>query len=148
MTSVEQVAAGLLGAVPFARTLGLEIDEATAGRAVLRLPDEGAHHNHVGAPHAWALFTLGESASGAIVLGSFAGLLDRATPLVVRAEIAYKKLARGVVEAEARLGRPAGEVVAELDAGERPEFPVHISIHNQDGVTTAEMTVIWTLKPH
>lgn len=40
------------------------------------------------------------------------------------------------------------EVVAELDAGKRPEFPVAIEIRRADGAVTGEMTVVWTLRPN
>jgi hypothetical protein len=66
----------------------------------------------------------------------------------VRAEIGYKKLATGPVTATARLGRPAAEVVAELDAGRRPEFPVQVDITRRDGAVTGEMTIVWTLRPN
>lgn len=148
-----QVAAGMLEAVPFARTLGIEFlevaPEAEDGvRVVVRLPDSPATHNHLAGPHAGAMFTLGEIATGAVMLAAFAQLLDRAVPLVARAEIAYRKLAFGPVLATARLGRPAAEVVAELEAGQRPEFPVTVQIATEEGKVTAEMTVVWTLRPH
>jgi acyl-coenzyme A thioesterase PaaI-like protein len=134
--------------VPMARTLNLEFVETTAERAVVRLPDQPDFHNHVGGPHAGAMFTLAESASGAIVLGAFGDQLSRAVPLAVTAEIGYKKLAMGPVTATATLGRPITEVVADLDAGERPEFPVNVSIQREDGAVTGEMTIIWTLRPN
>lgn len=134
--------------VPMAATLNLEFIETTPERAVVRLPDQPAFHNHVGGPHAGAMFTLAESASGAIVLAAFGDQLSRAVPLAVRAEIGYKKLAKGVVTATATLGRPAADVVAELDAGGRPEFPVAIAIQREDEAVTGEMTVVWTLRPN
>ncbi|WP_329106732.1 DUF4442 domain-containing protein [Micromonospora sp. NBC_01699] len=146
-----QIAAGMLEAVPFVRTLGVEFveiapDGADGVRVTVRLPDSPATHNHVGGPHAGALFTLGETASGAVVLTAFGALLDRAVPLTVTADIAYRKLALGPVRATARLGRPATEVIAEFDAGTRPEFPVRVEIGTEDGEPTAEMTVLWTLR--
>ncbi|MFG2196398.1 DUF4442 domain-containing protein [Streptomyces sp. NPDC048639] len=138
----------LTATVPMARTLNLEFLETTAERAVLRLPDQTDFHNHVGGPHAGAMFTLAESASGAIVLAAFGEQLTRAVPLAVRAEIGYKKLAMGPVTATATLGRPVADVVAELDAGRRPEFPVGIEITREDGAVTGEMTVVWTLRPN
>ncbi|MCG7528030.1 DUF4442 domain-containing protein [Streptomyces sp. OfavH-34-F] len=144
MTAGEMLAA----TVPMVRTLNLEFLETTADRAVIRMPDQPDYHNHVGGPHAGAMFTLAESASGAIVIAAFGDQLSRAVPLAVRAEIGYKKLAMGEVTATATLGRPAAEVVAELDAGERPEFPVTVEIRRADGAVTGEMTVIWTLRPH
>ncbi|MFF6777380.1 DUF4442 domain-containing protein [Streptomyces sp. NPDC012637] len=148
--SADQMTVGemLAATVPMARTLKLEFLETTAERAVVRLPDQAEYHNHVGGPHAGAMFTLAESASGAIVLAAFGDQLSRAVPLAVNAEIGYKKLAMGVVTATATLGRPAAEVVAELDAGRRPEFPVHIAITREDGAVTGEMTVVWTLRPN
>ncbi|MEV4740231.1 DUF4442 domain-containing protein [Streptomyces sp. NPDC049555] len=138
----------LAATVPMVRTLNLEFEETGAERAVLRLPDQPAYHNHVGGPHAGAMFTLAESASGAIVLAAFGDQLGRATPLAVRSEIAYKKLAMGPVTATAELGRPATEILAELDAGARPEFPVRVSITREDGAETGEMTIWWTLRPN
>ncbi|MER7708574.1 DUF4442 domain-containing protein [Kitasatospora sp. NPDC097605] len=134
--------------VPMARTLKLEYLETTPERAVLRLPDQAEYHNHVGGPHAGAMFTLAESASGCIVLGAFGDQLSRAVPLAVSAEISYKKLAMGAVTATAVLGRPAAEIVAELDRGERPEFPVAVEITRADGAVTGVMTVLWTLRPN
>lgn len=138
----------LAATVPMARTLNLQFLEAGPEKAVVALPDRSEFHNHVGGPHAGAMFTLGESASGAIVLAAFGDQLSRAVPLAVGAEIAYRKLAMGAVTATATLGRPAAEIVAQLDAGERPEFPVAIEIRRADGAVTGEMTVIWTLRPN
>lgn len=148
--SAEQMTAGemLAATVPMVRTLNLEFLESTAERAVVRMPDQADYHNHVGGPHAGAMFTLAESASGAIVIAAFGDQLSRAVPLAVSAEIGYRKLAMGEVTATAVLGRPAAEVVAELDAGERPEFPVTVEIKRGDGAVTGEMTVIWTLRPN
>ncbi|MCX4398169.1 MULTISPECIES: DUF4442 domain-containing protein [unclassified Streptomyces] len=138
----------LVATVPMARTLNLEFLETTAERAVVRLPDQAEYHNHIGGPHAGAMFTLAESASGAIVIAAFGDQMSRAVPLAVKAEIGYKKLAKGVVTATATLGRPVAEVVAELDEGKRPEFPVAIEIQRADGAVTGEMTVVWTLRPN
>lgn len=144
----QTLAAGMMQAVPFARTLGVRFLEAGPERAVLALPDAEELHNHVGGPHAGAMFALGETASGAIVMAAFAEQLARAVPLAVRAEIAYRKLAMGEVHATATLGRPAAEVVAELDAGTRPEFDVAIQLTTADGTPVAEMLVVWTLRPN
>ncbi|MEU9990782.1 DUF4442 domain-containing protein [Streptomyces sp. NPDC048045] len=148
--SADQMSIGemLAATVPMARTLNLEFLETSPEKAVVSLPDQGEYHNHVGGPHAGAMFTLGESASGAIVLAAFGDQLSRAVPLAVRAEIGYKKLAMGAVTATATLGRPAADVVAELDAGQRPEFPVSVEIRRADGAVTSEMQVLWTLRPN
>ncbi|MDT0442604.1 DUF4442 domain-containing protein [Streptomyces johnsoniae] len=138
----------LTATVPMVRTLGLEFLHTDAERAVVRLPDRPEYRNHVGGPHAGAMFTLAESASGAVVLAAFGAELSRAVPLAVRAEIHYKKLARGPVTATAVLGRPVADVVADLDAGQRPEFPVRVTLTRTDEGVTGEMTVVWTLRPN
>ncbi|MEU4801126.1 DUF4442 domain-containing protein [Actinosynnema sp. NPDC023587] len=142
------VADAMTQAVPWVQTSRVEFFELTGDRVVAGLPDDPATHNHVAGPHAAMIFGLGETASGAVAMAAFAPHLGKATPLVARSEITYRKLARGALRAEAVLGRPADEVVAELDAGTRPEFPVAVTITNADGVTTAEMTVVWTLRPN
>ncbi|NUT98280.1 MAG: DUF4442 domain-containing protein [Saccharothrix sp.] len=142
------VADAMKQAVPWVKTSGVEFPEVAGDRVVAELPDAAETHNHVGGPHAAMIFGLGETASGAVAMAAFAPHMAKATPLVARSEIAYKKLALGVLRAEAVLGRPADEVVAELDAGTRPEFPVNVTVTNAEGVTTAEMVVVWTLKPN
>lgn len=134
--------------VPWVTTAGIDFKEITATRVVTVLPDRADQHNHVGGPHAALSFGVAETASGAVLLAAFSEQLGRATPLVTHSEIAYKKVALGDITAEAVLGRPAEEVIAELDEGKRPEFPVHVTIRNAEGVTTAEVTVTWTLRPN
>lgn len=132
----------LLATVPFAATLGIKF----IGPNQAVLPDREDLHNHVAGPHAGALFALGETVSGAIVLGTFGDQLTRATPLAVRADIGYVKLARGEVTATATLRDDPAKVVAALDRGERPEFEVGVEITRGDGAVTATMTVVWTLR--
>jgi acyl-coenzyme A thioesterase PaaI-like protein len=142
------VADAMKQAVPWVKTVGVEFPEVSGDRVVAELPDREELRNHVGGPHAAMVFGVAETASGAVVMAAFAPHLAKATPLVTRSEISYKKLALGVLRAEAVLGRPAAEVVAELEAGKRPEFPVAVTITDAQGVTTGEMTVVWTLRPN
>jgi acyl-coenzyme A thioesterase PaaI-like protein len=134
--------------VPWVGTVGIEFVEVTAERAVLRLPDEPGLRNHVGGPHAAMIFGVGETATGAVTLAAFASTMERATPLPVRSEIAYQRIARGPLTAVAVLGRPAEDVLAELDAGTRPEFGIDVTITDGDGQETTRMTVVWTLRPN
>lgn len=142
------VADAMKQTVPWVKTVGVEFPEVAADRVVAELPDREDLRNHVGGPHAAMMFGVAETASGAVVIAAFGPHMDKATPLVVRSEIAYKKVALGTLRAEAVLGRPAADVVAELAAGTRPEFPVSVTITNAEGVTTGEMTVVWTLRPN
>lgn len=134
--------------VPWVRTVGIEFGEISPERAVVRLPDVPDLRNHVEGPHAAMIFGLGETASGAVGLAAFAHVMERVTPLPVRSEIAYRKVARGPLTAEAVLRRPAADVLAELDAGTRPEFGVEVTITDADGRETTRMAVVWTLRPN
>jgi uncharacterized protein (TIGR00369 family) len=142
------IAAFLLDSVPFARLLGISFDSVGTGAAVARLRDRDDLHNHVGGPHAGALFTLAESASGAAMLSALADQLSRAVPLATQATVRYAKLAKGEVTASAVLRADRAEIVAELDAGKRPEFDVAVEIADAAGVVVSEMTVSWTLRPN
>lgn len=144
----DEIKAGMPALVPFVGTLRLEYDEVAPERTVLRLLDDPAFHNHVGGPHAGAIFTLAESASGAAVLAAFGDLLDRVTPLAASAQITYRALQRGPVTATAALGRPVDEVRAGVDAGELVQFPVSVVMTDSGGAVTSEMSIAWALKPH
>jgi acyl-coenzyme A thioesterase PaaI-like protein len=122
-----------------------DLDDGTAS---MRLTDNADHHNHVGGPHAGAMFTLAESASGAIIIGTFGDQLNRAVPFPTTAEISFLKVAMGDITAKATLGRSRDEVVAELDEGKRPVFPIEVELSTGDGTVTGRMTIIWTLKPN
>jgi acyl-coenzyme A thioesterase PaaI-like protein len=148
MTDVAALAAGMSQAVPFVRTLGISfVDVAADGTVVVaELTDRDNLHNHVGGPHAGVLFSLGETASGAVVLSAFGAQLADTVPLAVGARIAYRKLAMGGVRATATLTRPVQDVLNELAEGVRPEFDVAVEIATSDGMVTAEMTVTWSLR--
>ena len=142
----DTIKAGLSAAVPLVRTMHIEYLELSDERALLRLPDDAAFHNHIGGLHAGAIFSLGESASGAIVIAAFNEQLARSVPLAGEASITYKRVAMGPVLAEARLGKAKADVVAELDSGENGRFPVEVTLTTEDGTVTAEMTVVWVLR--
>jgi acyl-coenzyme A thioesterase PaaI-like protein len=132
--------------VPMVGTLDLAFIELTADSAIMKLPDQLAFRNHLGGPHAGAMFTLGESASGALVLANFADRLESVVPLAVSAEIRYQAVAMGEVVAEARMLATPVDVLKSLDEGERPEFEIHIGF-TSSGRDTGHMSVTWTLKP-
>ncbi len=145
---LDAVKVGFPQAVPMVSTLSLEFGDLDLQHAQMSMPDQKAYHNHVGGPHAGAMFTLAESASGALVLANFGDRLEDATPLAVEATIRYLKLAMGPVTATARMMRSGEEILAELDGGGRPEFLVEIDLATADGTVTGQMTIVWTLKPN
>ena len=146
MPDFDAIRKGFSEAVPFARTLGIEYLELSAEHAVVRLPDRAEQHNHVGGPHAGAMFTLGESATGAIVLASFPDLLAEYTPLAAGAQIRYRALAMGDVTAEATLARAAADVRADLARDGRARFDVGVVLRDAAGTVTGEMSVTWAFR--
>jgi acyl-coenzyme A thioesterase PaaI-like protein len=136
----------LQGAIPFNGHLGLEVVEVGDGRGVVRLPDEDHLHNHVGSQHAGGLFAAGEAASGAAFMGAFADHLGGITPLARSAEIDYKKLAKGPIDATATLDADVQELLGTLDSEGRVQFPVGIEMTDGDGQVVAGMTVEWHVR--
>jgi len=146
VTDFDAIAKGLTQAVPFAGYLGLEITSVSAGEAVVRLPERPELKNHVGSQHAGALFTAAEAASGAAFVGAFAERMGDVTPLARAAEISYEKIANGPIDASARLGVPADEALATLDAEGKVVFPCEIELTDADGQRVATATVQWHVR--
>jgi uncharacterized protein (TIGR00369 family) len=146
MIDFDAIAKGMTIAVPFIGHLDLEITSISEGEAVVRLPDRPDLHNHVGSQHAGALFTVAETASGAAFVGAFAARMADVTPLARNAEIAYEKIAKGPIEASAKLGIDAGEALATLDADGRVEFPCEVELTDESGTRVAIATVSWHVR--
>ncbi len=146
MTDFDAIAAGMTQAVPFAGHLGLEITSIAEGEATVALPERAELTNHVGSQHAGALFTLAETASGAAFVGAFAERMGDVTPLARSAEISYEKIARGPIEAQAKLAVPKDEALATLDAEGKVVFPCEIELSDASGQRVATATVQWHVR--
>jgi uncharacterized protein (TIGR00369 family) len=135
--------------VPMVRTLGIEVIDATAERAHAVLPDDPRWHNHIGGPHVGAMFTLAESASGALVLAAAGDLLDRCTPLARTARMEF--LAKALGEVSAVATADPDEVAAAraaVDAPDgRPRFTVVVEL-SAAGETTGRLSIDWVLFRH
>lgn len=142
----DAIAKGMSMAVPFVGHLDLEIDSIDEGEAVVRLPERRELTNHVGTQHAGALFTVAETASGAAFVGAFAARLGDVTPLARSAEIVYERVARGPIQAAARLGIGAAEALRTLDAEGRVEFPCEVELTDESGERVAAATVRWHVR--
>ena len=146
MTDFDAIAAGMSQAVPFAGFLGLEITKMAEGEATVVLPERQDLTNHVGSQHAGALFTAAENASGAAFVGAFAERMGDVTPLARSAEIAYEKIARGPITAQATLGIPKDEALATLDRDGKVEFPCDVVLSDAEGTQVASATVRWHVR--
>jgi acyl-coenzyme A thioesterase PaaI-like protein len=142
----EALRTGLQQAIPYNNHVGLEYVGVSEGKAVVRLPDAANLHNHVGSQHAGALFSAGEAASGGAFVGAFAEHLAAITPLAKSAQIDYRKLAKGPIDATATLSEAREALLARLEADGRVEFPVTVELTDADGQTVAGMSVLWHVR--
>jgi len=142
------IASLIAGAEGFVRTLGPRVVSSSPDRAVVRLDAGPELHNHVGGPHAAAIFGLGETAAFVVLLEVFGDLVEQgAVPLVKSAEIAYSAVATGPLLATARLTGDPVEARASLGARGVAVFAVEVVFtREQDGVQTAVMTAQMALK--
>jgi acyl-coenzyme A thioesterase PaaI-like protein len=134
-----------LARIPYTRELGFAIERAADGEVQMTLRDAEATRNLAGTVHAGALFTFGET-----VAGVAAGLetLEHGFPFARRAEIRYRRPARGAVQGYARV--EAGEVrrvIRELSRDGRSELSVSVRLAGADGETLAEMDVDYAFRP-
>ena len=113
---LDLIAKSMGTAVPYIGYMGIEVTAMEDGAATTLLPDRPELKNHVGSQHAGALFAAAETASGAAFVGAFAARMGDVTPLARSAEISYLKVARGAIEAKAKLSAPPADALATLDA--------------------------------
>ncbi|HEV7400382.1 MAG TPA: DUF4442 domain-containing protein [Solirubrobacterales bacterium] len=146
MTDFDAIAKGMTLAVPFAGHLGLEITHVAEGEALVVLPEGHELTNHVGSQHAGALFTVAETASGAAFVGAFAERMGDVTPLARNAEISYEKIAKGPIEASAKLGVDPAAALATLDAEGKVVFPCEVELNDADGQRVATAVVQWHVR--
>lgn len=142
----KQLVEALNGSVPFARHASVTVIDANMSGASAILSEASFLLNHVGSQHAGALFTVGEAASGAAMTAVFADLLATATPLVRQAKIQYRKVARGAIEANARLSRDPAAVREELNSAGKADFDVVVTLQDSAAVEVGTMVVEWSLR--
>jgi acyl-coenzyme A thioesterase PaaI-like protein len=136
---------GLAAAIPFNVHVGLEFVELGPGVAVVRLPDDERLRNHVGSQHAAGLFAAAEAASGGAFVGAFADRLGQVTPLASAAEISYRRIASGPIDARAELS-DAGDLIERLDADGKVSFAIEVNLTDADGKRVAHAKVDWHVR--
>lgn len=139
----DAIKAHLSRSIPFAAHSGVVIDNVGAGTARAHLPATPETANHIGTPHAGAMFTLGETASGAAMAGAFAEILLTLRPVAAEAKIGYLKIARGTLTAEAECSQPADALRATLDSTGKVVFDVAVKVTDETGVQVGAMSVAW-----
>ncbi len=135
-----------LAKIPYTSELGLTLDRVVDGEVQMTLPDSDTNRNLAGTVHAGLLYTFGETLAGVA-----AGLetLEQAFPFARRAEIHYRRPARGTVHGIARVEpREIQRVLDELVREGRSELTVRAQLAGDDGKTVAEVAVDYAFRPH
>jgi len=131
--------------IPFISTVGLTIDEITPGEAIATMPARPEVQNHMGTAHAGAVYTLGESASGGVVLSMFADLLPNVFIALKSASVTHTKARPGDVVATARLVGNARETRSTYDESGKVDFDVDVGLA-VDGVEVARVVYTWAVR--
>ncbi|MCF6216572.1 MAG: DUF4442 domain-containing protein [Emcibacter sp.] len=143
MTLYDMIRDQISANVPFAKHAGITLTELTDGGGSAKLGEQAETQNHIGSQHAGALFTLGETASGAAMAGCFAPILLSVRPVAAKASIKYLKIAKGAIYAKAVTSRSGEDLQAELEAKGHTIFTVDVSLSDQRNRVVAEMVVDW-----
>jgi len=142
------VPALLHGASGFVGTLGPRVLSSSREGALLRL-DAGPHlHNHLGGPHAAAIFGLGETAAFAVLLEVFGDLVEGGgVPLVKSSSIGYSGIATGPLLAAAALDADEAGTRARYAERGSASFDVQVTFRREsDDTETARATYAMALK--
>jgi uncharacterized protein (TIGR00369 family) len=132
--------------VPFAAHNGVNIVEISDGEAIAKISQTPNSINHIGSQHAGALFTLGETASGCAMAGTFAEHILSIRPLAVDARIKYTKIAKGSIKARATVGADTNALRATLLAEGKISFNIDVAMTDEANRIVSEMTVNWHIR--
>ena len=134
------------GSTGFVGTLGARVLGVDPAR--LRLDAGPELHNHLGGPHAAAIFGLGETAAFVVLLRVFGDLVEQgAVPLVKSSQIGYSAVATGPLLAQAELTGDEASARAALAAKGRAGFDVEVRFRREaDDVETAVATYVMALR--
>lgn len=145
--TVDELTDLLPSVVPFVGKLGIMYQHMDGTGARLALKSHPSLLNHVGTVHAGVLFTLAESASGAVLVSGIGDLLDKITPVVTSAEITFHKAAVGDLVASAAPGDDLAGAVQAATTGQRSEVEVHANVKDSRDVLCVTALVRWVLLP-
>jgi Domain of unknown function (DUF4442) len=133
----------------FVGTLGARVVSSNRDGAQLRLDAGPELHNHIGGPHAAAIFGLGETAAFALLLEVFGDLVEAGTalPLIKSGSISYSAIATGPLLADSRLVDDEAAARASLTERGVASFDVEVVFTREsDAVQTGVMTARMALK--
>ena len=130
----------------FVRTLGPRV--LSTDPALLRLDAGPELHNHLGGPHAAAIFGLGETTAFVVLLRVFGDLVEQgAVPLVKSSGIGYSAVVTGPLLAQGELTGDEAAARAALAEKGRATFEVEVRFRREsDDVESAVATYVMALR--
>lgn len=143
MTPYDMIKSHLDSAVPFANHVGVKLLEIGDGTASAELDQRDEVSNHIQSMHAGAMFTLGEAASGAAMAGALAPVILNMRPVAAVANIAFKKVAKGLLTAQAKTSQDGAALMQAIKADGKVAFDVQVEMRDSSGDVVVEMTVNW-----
>lgn len=146
MTPYEMIRTHLNSAIPFATHVGIELGEIGDGTATATLEQRPETSNHIQSQHAGAMFTLGETASGAALAGALAPVILEVRPVAAGARITYLKIAKGTLIAHAKTDSAGEALLATLLSEGKVAFDIDVDVRDAAGDTVVTMTVSWHVK--
>jgi acyl-coenzyme A thioesterase PaaI-like protein len=129
----------------FNQHLGAHVEALEVGRAVTRLADDPALHNHLGGVHAIAELAPVELAGALAAATRLRAVIAQGfVPVVGELTARYTAPARGELTATAVLGPEAEPAaVAAVEAGQRPRATVAVTVTDRLGVVVVEAELVF-----
>ncbi len=141
----KQMEALLYQVLPLVEAIGFKVEDIGPGFAKTSMSRTPLIVNHIGAFHAGALYTFGETAAGAAIAASFD--LFRYTLVNKRGEIKYRKLGKEKVTCEAGFSKEEiDRITAEVEKNGKTVFPYTVILKNPDGEVASEVAFDFYLR--
>lgn len=130
---------------PFNAHLKAKMLEWNDNLCVIAVKRRRRVRNHVGSIHAGALFTLGETCAGLVIIRNFP--FGRFRPLMSDVRVNYSKQARGDVVGSCVIPpETIARMHEDLVNNEIPFVEIVTTIHDEDQLLLATVTTVWQVK--
>ena len=143
MNIYDMIRDSLPSTVPFTKHVGVTLTSVDCGKASASLEMSSQTTNHMGTPHAGALFTLGETAAGGAVAGAFAPFMMGLSAFPRDVAIQFLKPARGEIRAIAELDANVDDLHAVLKEEGSVEFNATVSLLSDAEETVGKIQSLW-----
>lgn len=132
--------------VPFNRHLDIKMANDHA-EYLLTMDAKPNHLNHLGTIHASALFSLAEASGGEFLLQSFGDISHQVIPVVRKAEVRFRRPARGRIKSKAGFsGQEKEEVLDELLNNDRAFINVKADLYDEDDTMVFSSIFEWYIQ--